>query len=309
MVDITVEYTPAECAIRRIPAIVLSCIKEARPSVLAIQLIRFTAGAALAARITGHWLPLRAGVGALSWELAIVWTYLFNGAMDIEEDRVNGSQRPIATGALTRSMAIGCAQAAAALSLAGASLLGLPTACTVLAMLLIGWQYSASPGRLKARPVGTAAAGAALGFLAYLAGFLGQTGSAGRYPTADALIFALVMSAWMAFVGTPAKDLPDAQGDAAAGRKTLVLLWGENGTRRALSAAAMTIAIAFAAAAAISGPLLRWPAAAMAAGALTIALASLSQVSAGDRSRRRRPYRIFMVTQYLVNICLLMLLI
>jgi 4-hydroxybenzoate polyprenyltransferase len=295
---------PVDSAILRATSVALDCIKEARPSVLVIQFIRFTAGAALAIRITGHWVPLRAIIGVLSWELAIVWTYLFNGVMDLKEDRVNGSRRPIASGMLTRSTAIRCAQGAAALSLVCAGLLGLPTTCAVLAMLLIGWQYS--PGRLKGRPVGTAATGAALGFLAYLAGFLGQAGSTWRHPTAETLIFVLVMSAWMALVGTPAKDLPDAQGDAAAGRKTLVLLWGENATRRALAAAAVTLAITFVVAAAVSTPVLRWPAATLAAGSLCIALAALSRISAGDRSRRRRPYRIFMITQYLVNICLLM---
>lgn len=306
MANTIVDFTPVDSAIFRAPSVVLGCIREARPSVLVIQFIRFTTGATLAVKITGHWVPLRAVLGVLSWELAIIWTYLFNGVMDLQEDRVNGSRRPIASGMLTRSTAIKCAQGAAALSLACAGLLGIPTTCTVLAMLLIGWQYSASPGRLKGRPVGTAATGAALGFLAYLTGFLGQAGSAWRHPTAEALIFVLVMSAWMALVGTPAKDLPDAQGDAAAGRKTLVLLWGENATRRALAAAAVTIAITFVVAAAVSTPLLRWPAVTLAAGSSIIAVAALSWISAGDRSWRRRPYRIFMLTQYLVNICLFM---
>ncbi len=309
MANIVADYAPVDSVILRAPSVILNCIREARPSVLVIQFIRFMAGAALAVRITGHWVPLRAVLGVLSWELVIVWTYLFNGVMDLQEDRVNGSRRPIASGMLTRSTAIRCAQGAAALSLACAGLLGLPITCTVLAMLLIGWQYSASPGRLKGRPTGTAATGAALGFLAYLAGFLGQAGSAWRHPTAKALIFVLVMSAWMALVGTPAKDLPDAQGDAAAGRKTLVLLWGENATRRALAAAAVTIAITFAVAAAVSMPLLRWPAVTLATGSSIIAVAALSRISAGDRSRRRRPYRIFMLTQCLVNICLLMVMI
>ncbi len=296
MANIVADYAPVDSAILRAPSVILNCIREARPSVLVIQFIRFTAGAALAVRITGHWVPLRAVLGVLSWELVIVWTYLFNGVMDLQEDRVNGSRRPIASGMLTRSTAIRCAQGAAALSLACAGLLGLPITCTVLAMLLIGWQYSASPGRLKGRPTGTAATGAALGFLAYLAGFLGQAGSAWRHPTAKALIFVLVMSAWMALVG-------------AAGRKTLVLLWGENATRRALAAAAVTIAITFAVAAAVSMPLLRWPAVTLATGSSIIAVAALSRISAGDRSRRRRPYRIFMLTQCLVNICLLMVMI
>lgn len=266
--------------------------------------MRYTAGAALAARITGHWLPARAGIGALSWELAIIWTYLFNGVMDIREDRVNGSRRPVASGALSPSAATGCAGTAAALALGCAGLLGLPTLVTVLLMLVIGWQYSAPPRPLKNGPTGTAAAGAALGFLAYLAGFAGQVGANWRYPDALALTFVLAMSAWMAFVGTPAKDLPDIKGDAAAGRRTLALILGETTARRLLVISAITIAVAFSLAAASALPLLRWPAASLVLGTASISVVSLSRISTGGRARRL-PYRIFMITQYAANACLL----
>jgi 4-hydroxybenzoate polyprenyltransferase len=289
-----------------LPSVLLRCIEEARPSVLCIQFIRFAVGTAIAARITGHWLPLRAGIGAFSWELAIFWTYLFNGVMDIQEDRVNGSRRPIASGALSPSAAVVCAVSAAPLALVGAALLGLPVFLTVLAMLVIGWQYSAPPFTLKRGPAGTAVSGAALGFLAYLAGFLSQATRDNLRPDKVALIFVLTMSAWMAFVGTPAKELPDIQGDAAAGRRTLVLMWGEVGTRRVLVVAALAIGIMFSLAAAFGPPLLRWPAVALVMGGSAITLVSLNNISTGSRSRRRLPYRIFMLTQYAGNACLLM---
>lgn len=291
--------------IRQFPVVLLKCIEESRPSVLGIQLIRFAVGTVMAAQITGHWLPARAGIGVLSWELAIFWTYLLNGLMDIQEDRVNGSRRPIAAGALAISTAARCAAGAAALSLACAGLLGLPTTCTVLVMLVIGWQYSAPPLSLKRGPARTATAGAALGFLAYLAGFVSQVGTTRLHPGPAPLIFVLAMSAWMAFVGTPAKDLPDMQGDAAAGRRSLMLIWGEAATRRFLAIAAVTIAIAFSLVSVFGLPLLRWPAAALVIGASALAPASLSRISTGGRSRRRRPYRIFMLTQYAVNVCML----
>lgn len=290
---------------RQFPAILLMCIEESRPSVLGIQFLRFTVGAAMAAQITGHWLTARAGIGVLSWELAIFWTYLLNGVMDVQEDRVNGSRRPIAAGALAVSAAARCAAGAAALSLACAALLGLPTTCVVLVMLVTGWQYSAPPLTLKRGPAGTAAVGAALGFLAYLAGFLSQAGTTDQHPGPAPLIFVLAMSAWMAFVGTPAKDLPDMQGDAAAGRRSLMLIWGEAATRRFLAIAAVTIATTLLLASVFGPAVLRWPAAALVIGTSAIAPASLSRISTGDRSRRRLPYRIFMLTQYAVNVCLL----
>jgi 4-hydroxybenzoate polyprenyltransferase len=291
--------------IRQIPAVLLKCVEESRPTVLGIQLIRLTVGAALAVQITGHWLPLRAGISAISWELAIFWTYLLNGVMDIQEDRANGSRRPIASGALASPVAVRCALGAAVLSLTCAGLLGLPTTCTVLLMLVIGWQYSAPPLILKRGSVGTAAVGAALGFLAYLDGFLSQAGTTRLYPGPVPLIFALTMSAWMAFVGTPAKDLPDMQGDAVAGRRSLTLAWGEAVTRRVLAIAAVTIAIAFSLASIFRPPLLSWPAAALVIGAAGITLVSLSRISEGGRSRRRMPYQIFMLTQYAANVFML----
>jgi 4-hydroxybenzoate polyprenyltransferase len=225
--------------------------------------------------------------------------------LDIHEDRVNGSRRPIASGALAPSAAAKCAVGAAALSLACGGLLGWPTTCTVLVMLVIGWQYSAPPFTLKRGPAGTAVAAVALGLLGYLAGFLSQVGTAWVRPGPVPLIFVVTMSAWMAFVGAPAKDLPDIRGDAAAGRRSLPLIWGEAVTRHLLVIGAMTIAVAFSLAAVFGPPLLRWPAAALVIGATAITLASLSRLSTGDRSRRRLPYRIFMLTQYGVNICLL----
>jgi 4-hydroxybenzoate polyprenyltransferase len=147
--------------------------------------------------------------------------------------------------------------------------------------------------------------GAALGFLAYLAGFLSQAGTTDQHPGPAPLIFVLAMSAWMAFVGTPAKDLPDMQGDAAAGRRSLMLIWGEAATRRFLAIAAVTIATTLLLASVFGPAVLRWPAAALVIGTSAIAPASLSRISTGDRSRRRLPYRIFMLTQYAVNVCLL----
>jgi 4-hydroxybenzoate polyprenyltransferase len=175
----------------------------------------------------------------------------------------------------------------------------------VAAILLIGWQYSAAPGFLKRRMAGTAAGGAAMGFLAYFAGFAGQAGGAWTHPGPGPVIFAVTMSAWMAFVGAPAKDLPDVRGDADAGRRTVAVLWGERATRRIIASSAIVIAIAFCGAASSNARLLAWPAATLGAGAVAAAVLSLSPLSEGSRSRRRLPYRAFMVTQYVTNACLL----
>jgi 4-hydroxybenzoate polyprenyltransferase len=286
----------------RIAADLPRCIKEARPSVLGVHLIRFSVGASMAAQLTGHWAISRACAGAVSWEAAVCSVYLFNGAMDVREDRVNGSRRPIASGTLSRSAALLYAAAAAAASLVCAAFLGAMPACVVLGVLVAGWQYSAKPCCLKRHPAGTACVGGILGVLAYLAGYSAQAGAQWPRPHLGPLIFVLAMSGWMALVGAPAKDLPDVAGDAAAGRRTLPLIWGETATLCVIGAAAMATSAVLCVAAAVKDPVLWWPAAAVCAGTLAIACASLGRMWAGNPSRRRRPYRIFMVTQYAANI-------
>jgi len=278
------------------------CIAEARPSVLGVHLIRFAAGAGAGARIAGR-LHLGAAVaGAVTWEMAIFAIYLLNGVMDVHEDRVNGSRRPIASGALPRRVAAWWAAGAAAVSVACALAEGTPRSAAVIVVLALGWQYSASPGALKRRVAGVAVVGAALGFSAYFVGFTSQAGSDWSHPASGPIAFAITMSAWMAFIGAPAKDLSDVPGDAAAGRRTLPVLWGEAATRRGIAVAAVVIAVAFCAAATYDPRLLRWPAATVAAGASSIALLSLTRTAAGSRL----PYKCFMLTQYAANICMLL---
>jgi 4-hydroxybenzoate polyprenyltransferase len=290
---------------RRIHVDLLRCIKEARPSVLGIHLLRFAAGAAIGAQLNGRFLALRAGAGAAVWELAIFSIYLLNGIADIKEDRVNGSRRPIAAGTLSRRTAAWWAAAAALAAVAGAAPLGAPAVVSILVVLALGWQYSAGPGVLKRRPAGTAAVGAGLGFLAYFMGFSGQGGPSWPHLPAGPLVFFVTMSAWMAFVGAPAKDLPDAPGDAAAKRRTLAVAWGEPAARRVVAAAALVITVAFGGATVLDPALLDWPAIVLGAGALAIIPVSLGWISVGEWSQPRMPYQLFMLTQYAVNLCLL----
>ncbi|HET9895061.1 MAG TPA: UbiA family prenyltransferase [Streptosporangiaceae bacterium] len=277
---------------------------------LGIHLFRFAAGAALAAPIAApvaaRLLTTDTVTGALAWELAIFAVYLFNGVMDIQEDRVNGSRRPIAAGVLSRRAAVWVAICAALLALAGAAVTGMTAALAVAAVLVVGWQYSARPGLLKQRPAGTAVGGAAMGLLAYVTGYCSQAHAASTAVTPAAMAFVIAASAWMAFVGAPAKDLPDVPGDVAAGRRTLPALWGEHRTRLVIVASAVTIAFAFAAAAIRDPALLAAAAVTLAGGTGMITRVSLHPISTGSRARRRLPYRVFMVTQYATNACLLM---
>jgi 4-hydroxybenzoate polyprenyltransferase len=283
----------------RLPAILTMCIVEARPCVLVIFLLRFLAGAIL----TGHGNLPRVLAGAAAWELAVFFIYLFNGAMDIHEDLVNGSRRPIARGALPRRPALGVAFCAAMMSLASALLFARETALPVAAVLAIGYMYSGPPFRLKCSPAGTVVTCALLGLATYDAGQVSVAASTG-HPGIALAVFAVAMSLWMGLVGAPAKDLPDIAGDAQAGRRTLAMLVGERRFRLALALVALGLGIAFLAVAASTVHVIVWPAATMLTGAAAVAFLSLSPLSQGSRTRLRLPYRGFMVTQYATHLSL-----
>jgi 4-hydroxybenzoate polyprenyltransferase len=299
------EPTMVRGVIRDASAIFLRCVREARPCVLGIFLLRFAAAAAIGVRITGRCDLPRACAGALTCEAAVFFTYLYNGVMDVREDRANGSRRPIASGTLSRRAAARVAVGALMTALAGCGVLGLPATVGVLLVLVIGWQYSGPPLYLKRRPFGAAVAGGGLGFLTYCVGFLAPAGGEWTRPEPTMLVFAAAMSVWMGLVGAPAKDLSDVAGDARAGRRTPAVVLGETVVRRLVAIGAVTVAVAFSLVAVTALPLLRWPAAAVACGALGVVFVSLTGISRGDRPRRRMPYRAFMLTQYAANLGLL----
>jgi 4-hydroxybenzoate polyprenyltransferase len=278
------------------------CLVEARPCVLVIFFLRLVASTVLARGIAHHVSPAGSLVGALAWEAAIFSIYLFNGAMDVEEDRINGSRRPIARGALSADAATAVAAVTAVVSLACGFAADLPIVAPLAAVLTVGYMYSGPPFYLKRQPVGTAAAGGVLGLLTYYAGFTGSTGTAAAVPGAPWLAFVVTMSLWMGLVGVPAKDLGDLAGDAAAGRRTLPVVCGEPMTRVVIATAAVLVAAVFCVVAVHISAWLAGPGVALLGGAVVVTAASFSRLSRGDRARRRLPYRAFMLTQFAVNI-------
>ncbi|MDP9861391.1 MULTISPECIES: UbiA family prenyltransferase [Streptosporangium] len=279
------------------------CVTEARPSVLVIFMLRFVAGAALGVEASGMETEL-VGRG-LVWGLAIFAVYLFNGVMDVREDRVNGSSRPIARGILDPGDALVVVLAAALTSVAGAVALGGPILWMVLAVLALGYVYSGPPFHWKRRSGATAAIGAAAGLLTYAAGFAGHTG--GWSTRMEVLcVFMLTASLWMGLVGVCAKDLSDIEGDAAAGRTTLGVTCGEGPVRLLAAGAALTVAVAFGAAVLIMDLPMVGTVVTLLTGAVLVAVVTLSPLSHGNRLRRRRSYRAFMVTQYALHLSLIM---
>ncbi|WP_338700519.1 UbiA family prenyltransferase [Streptomyces sp. Q6] len=237
--------------------------------------------------------------GAAVWLCCVAFTYLYNGVSDIGEDRVNGSARPIARGALPVPTARRVCLLLVALALTGAALLG-PLMCLLtLCMLALGYAYSAPAFALKRTTPGTMVAVLGSGVLTYLAGAVDGTGRL----TPELVVFALALTLWMGLVGAVAKDFSDTEGDARHGRRNWTLQWGGRRTALLVTFSSLAIGVLLAVAAVLlSAPGLAGPAATVLCGALVLSVAALTAGPDASRARRRVPYRVFMVTQYTAHL-------
>ncbi|MES1165067.1 MAG: prenyltransferase, partial [Verrucomicrobiota bacterium] len=89
------------------------------------------------------------------------------------------------------------------------------------AMIAVAWQYSAPPGRLCARGLGEAATALVVTLMVPAFGFLLQA-----RVLAAPVILAAVLPCALQFAMLLAIEFPDAAGDAAAGKRTLVVRMG-----------------------------------------------------------------------------------
>ncbi|MCK2216265.1 UbiA family prenyltransferase [Actinomadura sp. ATCC 31491] len=281
------------------------CVAEARPLVLGVSLLRFLTGVALALPVAAAAHPLVILRGAAAWVLSILAVYLFNGVTDVVEDRINGSRRPIARGDLDPAHAMAAAAVAAWLALLATVGLPGPMLWVVAANLVLGYLYSGPPLPLKGSAGGTMAVLCLSGMLAYLGGFVVATAGAHASVPPALMVFAAAAICWMVFVGVPAKDLSDIQGDAAAGRRTLGVRVGERRSRRVMVVAALVLLVVFA----LTVVLLRVPlvgvSLAMAVGAAAVTATGVGAPAPDapvGRSTRRRSYGAFMGTQHLVHL-------
>ncbi|MET8152910.1 UbiA family prenyltransferase [Actinoplanes sp. NPDC049668] len=275
-------------------------LREARPQVQVIFVLRFATAAALAL-LSGAAPGPAILAGAAAWFLLTWAIYLVNGIGDIVEDRANGSTRPIARGDLSPAtawwIAGGLAVAGMALAAAVSPLLALLGS----GQLLLGWAYSMGPAPLKRVTVQAVVAVVLAGLLTYAAGVV----SAGGRPERHLLVFPLMMALWMA-VGGVTKDLSDVPGDRLAGRRTLPILLGERRARRVMALVAGAVAGGFVVLAADSPPTVRLASWLVLLGAVVLAWVVCAPAGRDDAFRRRWPYRIFMATQYIAHISVLL---
>jgi 4-hydroxybenzoate polyprenyltransferase len=273
--------------------------QEARPVVQIVFLLRFLTGVALATRHAGglSWSILAA---AGSWSCVTASIYVLNGVSDVAGDRANGSTRPIASGRLPVDTALWTAVALAVVGVALSASVGAPAALLAVLMLGLGWAYSMARKPLKNSMPGFMAVVTAGGLLTYLAGYA----SVDHRPCRDLLVFGLAMSLWMGFGGST-KDLSDAEGDRVAGRRTWPVILGERNARLAMAVSALAVGCGFFVAALCAAPGLIGPGVVVLAGSVALATTATTPLSKGSRSVRRRPYRVFMMTQYVAHLTLL----
>ncbi len=288
----------------RVAGVLYRCFLEARPAVQGIFLLRFLAGASFADSLfTGGLVNFPLWGGAALWLCVTLSVYVFNGVMDVEEDQINGSLRPVASGKLNIAQATGVAGGLAALSVIGSLALGSLMVWSVVVALALGWLYSGPPFYLKRSPTGWAILGIVTALITYNAGYAAN-GSGSNILSFS--IFAGVMALWLGIV-SQTKDLSDIEGDKQAGRRSGPVVLGEYAARLFYSGMALCLGGGYVLTAALFAPGLLIPAFVLAFGAVAVAVTTLGPWSRGDRSRRRRSYRAFMLTQYGANLAVVIL--
>jgi len=217
-------------------------LKLGRPHFLIGGFLLFALGAALGTLHGAHldWRRYAWGQGVIT---AAQWmTHYSNDYFDLEADRSNstptrwsGGSRVLVSGtvaprvALTASLLLCVAAILAALGLALRP--GSPQFVLPLALLIItlSWCYSAPPLRLLSRGLGEATTALVVTVLTPLLGFYSQVG-VWRSP----LLLACFPLACLQFGMLLTIELPDAAGDAAQGKQTLVVRHGAEWAARAI---------------------------------------------------------------------------
>ncbi|MDT4915306.1 MAG: hypothetical protein QOH89_6 [Pseudonocardiales bacterium] len=267
-------------------------VQEARPAVQAVFLMRLVAATGLLWHPTVQALIVIAG-----WLPLVIAIYVYNGVSDISSDTTNGSARPIASGQLSCVAAVRWCQYSAVVGLCVCWLVAPAVSILGVALLVIGWAYSAGPC-LKNKPVGFGVIVGLGAALTYIAGwFASPESETGTLPVM------LVVAAWVGLC-CASKDFSDVDGDRLAGRHTWPVIFGPRGAAQLLGAVAITAGAAAFVWSVEAGVGVA-PAVVLLGGSLLLAVVSRVSGAKPDRATRRRPYRAFLATQYAANLTMI----
>ncbi len=214
---------------------VVAFIKLGRPLFLGGGFILFGLGAAIAAA-AGHAVDLtRYALGQAAVTAFQLMTHYANDYFDYDADLANatptawsGGSRVLPDGELPRSVALIAAGVLAAIGIALTTSLaaigsGGWTSLTLAIVFVLAWTYSAPPVRLCARGLGELdTALVVTGLVPWLGFYLQAPDLRG----VGALALTIVPLALLQLAMLIAIEFPDAAGDAATGKRTLVVRLG-----------------------------------------------------------------------------------
>ena len=173
-----------------------------------------------------------------------IMTHYSNDYFDLAADRANltptrwsGGSGILPAGLLSPKLALAMAVAAGLLAL-GASMwlaLALPTGRLALPLLLmallLAWNYSAPPLQLHSTGIGEAVAAVLIAGLTPIIGYYLQVGTLTLLPLLAVMPLIVLQSMMLLLI-----EFPDARGDAAVGKNTLVVRLGPARAARLLQA-------------------------------------------------------------------------
>jgi len=152
--------------------------------------------------------------------------YVFNDIMEVEIDKINNVNRPIAQEKVSRKKAISLVLLLTVLALVLSLSINLQTFLLSTSFLTIGFLYSAPKIYLKKRFLIKQLAPAVNGSISNLVG----GAAVGNMP--PSLLYASLLFFVFAIAGSPIVDLADIRGDKAKGAKTFVVVFGPSFTVR-----------------------------------------------------------------------------
>lgn len=212
----------------------IAFVQLGRPHFLVGGFVVYGLGAALAV-LSGAAIDWRRYLwGQLAITAIQLMTHYANDYFDFAADRANttptrfsGGSRVLPGGHLPIVVALVAALVLAALALGAVAVVatlgaGGPAAAGLLvAALVLAWEYSAPPLRLHSRGLGELNTALVVTLLTPLVGFVLQAGVFRLLP-----FLAVAPLCALQFAMLLAIEFPDAAGDAAVGKRTLVVRWG-----------------------------------------------------------------------------------
>ena len=211
---------------------VVAFIKLGRPLFLGGGFLLFALGAAIAAWQGAVIDVRRYALGQLAVTAFQLMTHYANDYFDVEADRANttptrwsGGSRVLVGGELPPRVALVAARVLLVIGAGVSTLLayeaGAVVAVTLVVMASLAWFYSAPPLRLCASGLGELTTAIVVTGLVPWLGFVLQGGLG-----VSVLLLAIVPLAMLQFAMLLAIEVPDAAGDAATGKRTLVVRLG-----------------------------------------------------------------------------------